>query len=196
MAAPKKNNKKAPQKKVSTSTLVIAGLALVFVVIIILNRTGKDDAPEMPPPMQSVPTSQTSGTATLAPDYQLESIEGGSQKISDYRGSVVMLNFWATWCGPCKREIPDFIELQKTYGPKGLKIVGVALDEPADVRSFVRANGLNYPVLIGNAEIAQAYGGVQSIPTTFLIDREGKIVTSAVGLRPKETWEQAIQGLL
>ena len=91
----------------------------------------------------------------------------------------MILNFWATWCAPCRLEIPYFIELQKRYGDRGLAVIGVSLDEqgPDVVKEFVKQLGVNYPIVIGNEKITEAYGGIEGIPTTFVIDRQGRVVS-------------------
>jgi peroxiredoxin len=132
----------------------------------------------------------------IAPAFILADLKGGEVSLADLRGKVVLLNFWATWCPPCRREIPDFISLQSQYGAQGLQIVGIGTDEPEKVRIYAVENGMNYPVLFGTDEVARKYGGIDAIPTTFLIDREGKIVTKYVGLRSREEFEQAIRKLL
>ena len=109
---------------------------------------------------------------------------------------MVVLNFWATWCPPCRREIPDFISLQAAFGPKGLQIVGIALDEPEKVKAFSREAGINYPVLLGTEEITVRYGGISGIPTTFIIDRDGNIVTSFEGQAPRDVFEHEIRKVL
>src|SRR5580765_6079368 len=113
-----------------------------------------------------------------APDFELQSLEGKIVKLSDFRGKAVLLNFWATWCGPCKIEMPWFVELQKEYGPQGLQIVGVAMDDASkeDIAKFVKEMGVNYPILIGKEDVGNDYGGVNVLPTTYFIDRDGKIV--------------------
>jgi thiol-disulfide isomerase/thioredoxin len=132
--------------------------------------------------------------SSKAPAWELTDTDGKPVKSSDFEGKVVILDFWATWCPPCKAEIPGFIELQKQYGEKGLVVVGVSLDErgPAVVKSFINQFGMNYPVVMGDAKIVQAFGGIQAIPTTFIIDRRGEIVARHVGFAPKETFEKQI----
>ncbi len=128
-----------------------------------------------------------------APAWELQSLEGKPVKLSDFKGKVVLLNFWATWCPPCRAEIPDLISLQKQYAPQGLVILGISMDEaePASVARFAKRMEINYPVVIGTAETAEAYGGVAVLPTTFVIDRAGNIVdglegaTDRVGLEAK-----------
>ncbi len=136
------------------------------------------------------------GRGGAAPAFSLPDLKGREVPLSDFRGKVVVLDFWATWCPPCKREIPDFIDLQRKYGPQGLQIVGIALDEPEKVADFVRQNGMDYPVLMGSDEVAARYGGIEGIPTTFLIDRDGKIVNRFEGFRPKSVFEEEIRKLL
>ena len=128
-----------------------------------------------------------------APDFTLEDLNGKNVKLSDFKGKVVIINFWATWCPPCKAEIPDFIELYKTYQKKGLVILGIALDNKEKVVKFVKDNGINYPVLMGNQEVSNLYGGISGIPTSFVVDRKGIIKNVFVGLRSKEVFEQNIK---
>jgi thiol-disulfide isomerase/thioredoxin len=120
--------------------------------------------------------------ATVAPDFNLESLDGKSLRLSDLRGKAVLLNFWATWCGPCKIEMPWFIELQNQYGSQGLQIVGVAMDDSGkeDIAKFAKDMGVNYPVLLGKEAVGDAYGGVPALPESFFIGRDGKIVDKAL----------------
>jgi cytochrome c biogenesis protein CcmG/thiol:disulfide interchange protein DsbE len=141
--------------------------------------------------------AQIPGSAQgVAPAFVLPEIGGGQVSLADLRGKVILLNFWATWCPPCRREIPDFISLQGQYGAQGLQIVGIGTDEPEKVRAYAQENGMNYPVLFGTDDVALKYGGIDAIPTTFLIDRQGRIVTKYVGLRSRAEFEQAIKKLL
>ncbi|HRU39833.1 MAG TPA: TlpA disulfide reductase family protein [Candidatus Goldiibacteriota bacterium] len=130
-----------------------------------------------------------------APDFDLKDINGKSLKLSDYRGKVVILDFWATWCPPCKAEIPSFIELHKEY--KGdLVVIGLALENDlAKVKTFYMRNNMNYPVALSPQDIPLQYGGIQGIPTTFIIDREGNIRDRYVGFRPKTMFEEAYNAL-
>ncbi len=131
-----------------------------------------------------------------APDFTLPTVNGDTLSLSDLQGNVVILNFWATWCPPCRAEIPSFIELQKEYGDQGLTIVGVALDKPEAVVQFYKDNHMNYPVVFGTREVAAAYGGITGIPTTFILDRKGRIVKKFIGMRSKEVFREEILSLL
>src|SRR6059036_1197507 len=119
-----------------------------------------------------------------APEFTLQSLDGKTVHLSDFRGKGVLLNFWATWCQPCKIEMPWFAELQNRYGPQGLQIVGVAMDDasPEDIGKFAKELGVNYPVLIGKEAVGDAYGGIPFMPETFYIGRDGKVVDKVVGL--------------
>jgi cytochrome c biogenesis protein CcmG/thiol:disulfide interchange protein DsbE len=133
-----------------------------------------------------------------APDFELKTLDGKTVKLSDLRGKAVLLNFWATWCGPCKFEIPWFVDFQKQYGDQGLVIVGIASgDEPnATVEKFAKEMQINYPVLVGNDKVADSYGGVESLPTTFYISRDGKILEKIIGLRGRKEAEDNIKAAL
>ena len=114
---------------------------------------------------------------------------------SEYRGKVVILDFWATWCPPCRKGIPDLIELKNEFGSEEFEIIGISLDgftrggaTKNDVVPFIKDYGINYPIVIGNPDIAQQYGGVRSIPTSFVVDKEGYIVSYYQGLIEKEKY--------
>jgi len=131
-------------------------------------------------------------------DFSLESLDGKTTRLSDFRGKAVLLNFWATWCGPCKIEMPWFVDFQKQYGSQGLQIVGVAMDDASkeDIGKFARDMGVNYPILIGKEAVGDQYGGIPGLPETFLIARDGKIVDKIIGLRGKAEIEDAIKEAL
>ncbi len=135
-----------------------------------------------------------------APDFELKSIDGKSYKLADLRGKAVLLNFWATWCPPCKIEIPWFIELQKQYADQGLVVVGVAMDDDTNkvkvVSDFVNQMKIDYPILLGDDQVADQYGGVDALPTTFFIGRDGKIVRRVMGLVGHSEFEDAIHAAL
>jgi peroxiredoxin len=133
-----------------------------------------------------------------APDFELASLDGHKVKLSDYRGKAVLLNFWATWCPPCKIEMPWFVELQKQYAKDGLVVIGVAMDdsEPQKISEFAHEMGLNYPVLLGTDQVSDDYGNVQYLPTTFYIDRDGRIVSKAAGLFDRKQVEDDVKKAL
>ncbi len=134
-----------------------------------------------------------------APDFKLQDASGATVKLSDYRGKVVVLDFWATWCGPCKIEIPWFMEFEKTLKDRGFAVLGVSMDDDGwnVVKPYIQERGVNYRILLGNDQVGQAYGGVDSLPTTFLIDRSGRIASVHVGLSSsKEQLKDEILALL
>jgi thiol-disulfide isomerase/thioredoxin len=136
--------------------------------------------------------------STPAPDFTLESLDGKTMRLSDLRGKAVLLNFWATWCGPCKIETPWLVELQNQYGPQGLQIVGVEAgdDGKDDIAKFVKDMGINYPILIGKESVGDAYGGVPALPESFFIGRDGKIVDKSMGLHGRAEIEDSIKQAL
>ena len=126
------------------------------------------------------PGGQLIGQLRLTSNCQ--SLDGKNLKLSDLRGKAVLLNFWATYCGPCKIEMPWFVELQKEYGPQGFQIVGVAMDDASteDIAKFAKEMGVNYPILLGKESVGQSYGGVSVLPTTFFLDRDGKLIAPRI----------------
>jgi len=132
-----------------------------------------------------------------APDFVLHDLEGKQVKLSDFRGKAVLLNFWATWCGPCKVEMPWFVEMQKQYGPQGLQIIGVALDDSGKeaIQKFAKEMGVNYTILQGHDAVGDAYGAV-GLPTTYFIDRGGKIIDSDSGLVSRSEIEENVKKAL
>ncbi len=133
-----------------------------------------------------------------APDFTLQDAGGKTVKLSDYKGKVVLLDFWATWCGPCKIEIPWFIEFQRKYKDQGFSVIGVSMDDDGwpTVRPFMEKMKMNYPVVLGNDQAAEAFGGIQVLPTTFIIDKQGRIVVTHMGLTSKDDFENTIKELL
>jgi len=133
-----------------------------------------------------------------APDFELPTLDGRKVKLSDFRGQGVLLNFWATWCQPCKIEMPWFVDMQKQYGKDGLVVLGVAMDdtESAKIAEFAHEMGVNYLVLLGTDQVSDDYGDVRSLPTTFYIDRSGTIVAKAVGLLGRQEIEDDVKKAL
>jgi len=133
-----------------------------------------------------------------APDFTLKDATGKTVKLSDYRGKVVVLNFWATWCGPCKIEIPWFMEFEQKHKDQGFAVLGVAMDDDGwdAVKPYLERQRINYRVVMGTPEIGELYGGVESLPTTFLIDRQGRIARMHIGLVGKREYQDDIDRLL
>jgi peroxiredoxin len=134
----------------------------------------------------------------VAPDFALQSINGKTVRLSDFRGKAVLLNFWATYCAPCRVEMPWFVELQDRYAAEGLQVVGVAMDDasPDDIEKFANELGVNYSILVGQETVGNAYGGVQFLPSTFYIGRDGKVVDKVFGLKTKNEIEENIKKTL
>lgn len=133
----------------------------------------------------------------LAPDFVLPQLDGTPLRLSAYRGKVVLLDFWATWCDPCREETPHFVELQQKYADRGLQVIGVSMDDSVEpVRDFYQQFHIDYPVVMGDAKTGEAYGGVLGLPITFLLDRDGRIVAKHMGSTKAETIDQEIAALL
>jgi peroxiredoxin len=141
----------------------------------------------------------TSGATNhiLAPDFTLPTLDGQDLRLSSYRGRVVLLDFWATWCDPCREEIPHFVELQQKYGDRGLQIIGISMDDSAEpVRPFSQQFHMNYPVLMGTAKTGELYGGILGLPISFLIGRDGRIYAKHIGATDAAVFEKEIKNLL
>lgn len=134
------------------------------------------------------------------PPFTLTDLQGNPRQVKEWNGQVLALNFWATWCPPCRKEIPEFVALQKKYGKQGLQFVGIALQKPADVRGFIRQFHVNYPVLAGEMpviQVAKAYGdNVGALPYTVIIKRDGRIAFTRAGALSRKQAEQEIKKLL
>lgn len=148
--------------------------------------------------LPAIGRAQQTATLTKAPDFALKDLDGKQVKLSDFKDKVVILDFWATWCPPCRNEIPHFIELQQKYGSKGLTVVGVSVDQGGAkvVKPFAAAWKINYPMLLADDRVGEAYGGIRYLPTTFIIDRGGQIVKRLVGYQSKDVFEREIEPLL
>jgi len=131
--------------------------------------------------------------------FTLKDMTGKSVKLADYKGKVIVLDFWATWCGPCKIEIPWFVDFQNRYGKQGFSVLGVVVEDSVDkLKPFADQYKMNYPILVGidREDVTDAYGPIWGLPTTFLISRDGKICKNHAGLISKGSFERTIQALL
>ena len=131
---------------------------------------------------------------TAAPAWKLKDLDGQSVDSAQFKGKVVVLDFWATWCPPCLSELPGYIALQEKYGKDGLAIVGISLDSeaPEEVKQFVAKHHMNYPVVLGDESVTASFGGVEAIPTTFIVDRQGNIRYRKVGAEESAAFEQRL----
>jgi thiol-disulfide isomerase/thioredoxin len=181
-------------------------LALGVGVLALVGACGAGEGTGNPPAKAESATTTTAApkvhvdTYTLkpAPDFQVTDLEGKTRSLSEFKGKVLILDFWATWCGPCRLEIPHFIDLYKEYKEQGLEVVGLSLDAGGkkDVEPFAKAKGINYHMLIGNQTVANSYGGVRGIPTAFVLTQDGKIYRKYVGYRERAVFESDIRALL
>ena len=131
-----------------------------------------------------------------APDFSLANADAKNVSLADFKGKAIILNFFANWCPPCRGEIPDFVALQKKYGDKGFTFIGVSLVGAQESKDFAAKMGINYPILIDDGKVSTLYGPVRSIPTTFVIGKDMKIVKMYIGARDKATFENDIKELL
>ena len=148
----------------------------------------------------SLPTNglKSEGQRKPAPNFSLKDSDGNAVNLADYRGKVVLVNFWATWCGPCEAEIPWFIEFEKKYKDQGFAVLGVSMDDDGwkSVRPYVASHKINYRVMIGSEVVSQQFGEIESLPTSFVLDREGRIASNHIGLVDKVDYQNEIVKLL
>lgn len=187
------------------NVIVVLGIVIGITALLLLGKR----ASKPPENAANVSGAQQSGGPTgglvdpprgsMAPTFELKNIADGKiVPLSSFRGKAVLLNFWATWCGPCKIEMPWLVDLQKKYGPQGLEIVGVAMDDASDkeIADFAHKMGVNYIVLKGTEKVGDLYGGIDRLPLTYYIDRSGKVVDEIVGLASESVIEDDIKKIL
>jgi peroxiredoxin len=176
----------------STAARIVAFSSL-FVGLTILGGCSKSQS------AAEVAKSKAQANRKAAPDFSLSDAKGAKVRLADYKGKVVLLNFWATWCGPCQVEIPWFQEFEQQYKSKGFEVVGVSMDEDGwtSVKPYMATHKLNYQILLGDETVSTLYGGLDALPTTFIIDRDGKLAFPPhVGLVGKNQYASEIQSLL
>lgn len=162
---------------------LVVALAVLVVSIISAPRTDATQEPSL--------------IGKPAPAFALKDIAGKPLRLADYRGKVLLIDFWATWCVPCRVEIPHFIELQKKYASRGFSVIGISMDDDAKpVVPFVKKYGMNYPVAVGDAALAERFGGVLGLPVAFIVGRDGVIRERYDGIVTPETFERAVVSLL
>ncbi len=147
---------------------------------------------------QKIRESRGVEVSKKAPDFTLKEASGKRLSLSDYKGKVVLLNFWATWCGPCKEEIPWFIQFEKEYGSQGFTVLGVSMDDDGwnVINPYVAQHGINYPIVLADEDVNERYGGIDALPTTLMIGRDGKVAVIHQGLAGRGEYEKEIRELL
>jgi len=175
----------------NTKAIIIGGIA--FALAISIYASHRPTAARLTHQASIKPENR------IAPDFELKTLDGRTVKLSDFRGKAVVLNFWATYCGPCRVEMPWLKDLYQQYHSQGLEIVGVSMDDDGEqqrVADFVHEMKVNYTILLGNHAVGDAYAGVRFLPQTFFIDRDGRTSSFAIGMKSKSEFETVIKDLL
>lgn len=191
-------------RAVSTVALILAAIGVVFGIAAIGHHRQLLQSTKLAPePSNGLAQAPSSGLVPapeaypVAPDFSLVNLNGQPIQLSSFHGKVVILDYWATWCAPCKIEIPHLIELQKKYEGQGLQVIGISMDDgPEPVKVFAHELGMNYPIAMGDVKVAEAYGGVLGLPVAFLIDRQGRINRKLVGDAEMQSLEPDVRKLL
>lgn len=171
--------------------VIVAGLVIATVAALLILIKELKKLPRSEGPAHVAPT-------ICSPSWELPAPDGKPIKSTDFAGKVVILNFWATWCGPCRMEIPSLIELHQQYADEGLTVIGVSLDRDGaeTVQRFIEQTGIKYQVFLGDEGLVNSFGGIEGIPTTFILDQDGHVVGKHVGFASKEEFEADITPLL
>ena len=175
--------------------------ALLIIVAAAIGTGARFGSTKRPLASPAAPGSMAgSREGDRAPDFALPTLEGRTAQLRDFRGKVVLLNFWATWCAPCRIEMPWLVEFNRQYHDQGLQIVGVNLDDPLTSREkiagFAHDRGVTYPILLGNNDMADAYGGARFLPQTFFIGPDGRVLHAMYGVTTREAFEAEIRNAL
>jgi thiol-disulfide isomerase/thioredoxin len=188
---------------VSGVMLISIGLLIATNKVSVLNSwlasflPNPENAVVVTPPQPSGPAPITATNLELAPQIELKNVTGAPFRLSDLRGRVVVLNFWATWCVPCRSEIPELNDMSHELEGQGLSVVGVLWNDPeADIKAFQKEIKQDYSIVVGEDSAGDKFGGVQGLPTTFIIDREGRIRQKIFGPRSREGFEAIVKPLL
>jgi cytochrome c biogenesis protein CcmG/thiol:disulfide interchange protein DsbE len=179
-------------------------ILVIIAIVLLVSCSGKKQADAGRNPQTSSSKTAAGQTSITAPNFILENADGQKVSLADYRGKVIILNFWATWCSPCRAEIPDFIELQDQYGSKGLQILGVSVDQEGwkVVKPFITQNNINYPIFMTTEDAYKAYQGLippqeqGAIPFTFIIGKDGTVHRHLIGSADKAAFEGMVKPLL
>lgn len=133
-----------------------------------------------------------------APEISLKDADGNTVTLADYKGKVLLINFWATWCGPCEAEIPWFVEFEQKYKGRDFAVLGISMDDDGwkSVRPYIASHKMTYRVVIGNETVAQKFGEIDALPTSFILDRQGRVAAHHVGLVDKSDYQNEILKLL
>jgi thiol-disulfide isomerase/thioredoxin len=187
----------------NTRRIVLAIVAALALVVTAYSMRGKMHAAQSAP-ASAAPSRDANSSVIrfvknpeMAPPLQARDLSGTVMSTADWNGKVVLVNFWATWCPPCREEIPELIALQKQYKDR-LQIIGISEDDdpPQKVLKFAQQKGINYPIVMADLELIAAYGGVPALPTTFVIDTQGRVVQKHAGLYPMDSYASEIRALL
>ena len=173
--------------------------AVIFAAVLIAGCKNSSEPRASAESQPSAPAAVKAPAAEYrkAPDFTLQSIAGSALSLSSYRGKIVIIDFWATWCGPCVSEIPGFIRLKSKYSPQGFEIIGISVDrDRSAVVNFAKEKKINYPIVFADSRVQSDYGGIRGIPTTFIIDRQGRIRDKVVGARGETFFDAKIAELM
>jgi cytochrome c biogenesis protein CcmG/thiol:disulfide interchange protein DsbE len=198
-----------------TAGVIVTAVALLAIAIPFVWSPNEEAAADTDSTASTAATPESTPVAAHAPeesgaacmanakpanyDFTMKDVDGNDVSLSAYKGKVVLLNFWATWCGPCKAEIPGFVKLQEKYRDKGLVIVGYSVDDTADkAKAYAAQYKMNYPILLGEGreDVQDAYGPIWGIPASFIISRDGKVCRKHLGIAPEAVFEKEVVPLL